>query len=135
MASKIKARAKAIGLWVLTILLVLLFAQTGVGKFAIPAWADMFARWGYSDTFRYLIGVLEILGAIGLLIPRTASYAATGLIGIMLGGIVTHVLHGEVQWASDLLFGVLLGVIVYARRPSFLRQAAAVSTTASDATP
>lgn len=122
MASKAKARAKTIGLWLLTILLALLFGQTGVGKFAVPAWADMFARWGYSDMFRYLIGVLEILGAIGLLIPRTASYAATGLIGIMIGGIVTHVLHGEIQWASDLLFAVLLSVLAYARRPTFLRK-------------
>jgi len=120
MASKAKARAKTIGLWLLTILLAFLFAQTGIGKFAMAGWVDMFSCWGYSDGFRYLIGVLEILGAIGLLIPRTASYAAAGLIIIMLGASATHFLHGEQGW-SDLMFAAFLSIIVYARRPGFMR--------------
>lgn len=122
MASKAKARAKTIGLWILTLLLVLLFGSAGMGKFGNADWADMFVRWGYSVEFRYLIGVLEILGAIGLLIPRTASYAAVGLIVIMLGGSVTHWLHNEFQWWTDLLFAGFLGIILYVRRPAFLRK-------------
>jgi putative oxidoreductase len=37
-------------------------------------------------------GVVEAAGAIGLVVPRLAGLAATGLIGLMIGAILTQVL-------------------------------------------
>lgn len=121
--SKAKERAKTIGLWVLQVLLAALFINVGVTKFTEPSWAERFTNWGYSDAFRLLIGTLETLGGLGLLIPRLAAYAAAGLIVIMIGASVTHIVHGE-SW-QNWLFILLLGLVLYARRPPFLRRKAA----------
>jgi uncharacterized membrane protein YphA (DoxX/SURF4 family) len=50
---------------------------------------------GYSAWFLYLIAVLEIAGAVGLLIPRLAPFAAAGLIIIMFGAMYTHITHDQ----------------------------------------
>lgn len=51
-----------------------------------------------------VIGALEVLGAIGLILPPLtgvapglALAAAIGLVLVQIGGIVTHVLRGELK--------------------------------------
>ena len=51
---------------------------------ASELWIAEFERWGYSTSFLYLIGGLEVLAAIALLIPRTAIYGASLIFFIML---------------------------------------------------
>lgn len=84
-----------ITVWIISGLVAALFLLSAIPKFFMPGWLGRFAAWGYSEWFLYLIAVLETLGAIGLLIPQLARYAAAGLIGIMLGAIYTHLSHGE----------------------------------------
>src|SRR5688500_16056237 len=88
------AKTKKILMWVCIALLSLLFLGAGGGKLAGQA-TENFARWGYSTTLMYLIGVMELLGAIGLWIPLLRKWAAMGLIGIMIGAAYTHILNGE----------------------------------------
>lgn len=77
-------------------ILALIFAVSGGAKLlSLPFEVDAFARWGYSPEFMYLTGVLEVLGAIGLLIPRLSSLASLCLAALMLGAIATHLLHRE----------------------------------------
>ncbi len=120
--SGMKARAKTIGLWALTLLLVLMFFMVGLDKFTSHGWMERFANWGYPDNFLYVIGVLEMLGAVGLLIPRLAGYAAGGLIVIMIGATITHLIHGEANYTFTLILIVLLGILFYLRRPAVLRK-------------
>ena len=54
-----------------------------------------FARWGYPPLFMTFTGVLEVAGAIGLLLPRLSALASACLLGLMLGAIGTHILHQE----------------------------------------
>ncbi len=54
--SGMKARAKTIGLWALTLLLVLMFFMVGLDKFTSQGWIERFANWGYPDNFLYVIG-------------------------------------------------------------------------------
>jgi hypothetical protein len=35
-----------------------------------PQWIEMFRNWGFPDKFYLVIGALELVGAIGLVIPR-----------------------------------------------------------------
>jgi hypothetical protein len=56
---------------------------------------EMFVQTGAADPLRYLVGVLELAGAIGLLVPRLAGLAALGLVGVMIGAVLTQVL----SWA------------------------------------
>jgi uncharacterized membrane protein YphA (DoxX/SURF4 family) len=79
-------------LWVLQLLLASLFAFAGVNKlFGLQQeMLDSFARMGFGDWFRHLTGVVELVGAVGLVVPRLAGYAAVWLIGLMVGAIVIH---------------------------------------------
>lgn len=85
-------RALNITLWVLQVLLAALFTFGGVNiLFGLqPEVVDNFAKMGIGTWFRYLTGVLELAGGIGLLIPRLSGLAALGLAGVMVGAILTH---------------------------------------------
>lgn len=108
-----------VGSWIVQVLLALLFLMMGGQKLmGAEEAAANFARWGYPGFMIYLIGTFEVLGAIGLLIPRLASLAALGLIVIMLGAVYTHISHGEYSMAPvPLVVLLLLGVVAYLRRP------------------
>ena len=131
--SGMKAKAQTIGLWALTLLLVLMFFMVGLDKFTSPGWMERFANWGYPENFLYVIGVLEMLGAVVLLIPRLASYAAGGLIVLMIGATITHLIHGEFPGSAIHL--ILLSIVLYARRPAFLRKQASQPDDTPDAAP
>ncbi len=110
------AQIRNLTLWAVTCLVAVMFLFSGIPKFFDPGWVDRFARWDYAPWFVYLIAVSETLGAIGLLIPRTAAYAALGLVVIMLGAMYTHLAHGQgnrVIW--NLVYVLLLGLIVAGR--------------------
>jgi putative oxidoreductase len=81
-------------LWVLQILIAaFLLVGSAVPKFVGQKDAvESFAKIGWGQWFRYVTGVVEAAGAIGLVAPRLAGLAATGLIGLMIGAILTQVL-------------------------------------------
>ncbi len=109
-------RTRKIAGWVLAILLAAAFAMAALGKLTGSA-TEMFAGWGYSAWFATVTGVLEALGAVGLLIPRTRSHAAVGLSAIMVGAMYTHVANGEGgQVVRPLVFLVVLGIVWWLQR-------------------
>ena len=89
-------------LWIVQVLLAVIFTLTGLTKLTQPR-AKMAAgpmRWAadVSDAQFRLIGALEVLGAIGLILPAALGVApmltplaAVGLVLIMVGAILTHV--------------------------------------------
>lgn len=90
-----------LALWIVQILLALGFALSGFGKVAQPI-EKLRVRMNWAKHFTppviRLIGSLEILGALGLIIPQATGYlpwltpvAAVGLVLTMLGAILTHV--------------------------------------------
>ena len=109
-------RAGNIALWTLQVLLALGFAFSGFAKFAGEATVvQMFDTIGWGDWFRYFTGVVEIAGAIGLLIPRMTGLAALGLVGVMVGALITHAAIGGNPVAAIVL-AVLAGVVAWGRR-------------------
>jgi len=79
---------------------------------------ETFAQIGWGQGFRYLTGVVEVAGAIGLVVPRLAGLAATGLIGLMTGAVLTQVLVLEPAWsAMPAAFAVVFATIAWDRRP------------------
>lgn len=96
--------------WVLAGLTAALFLLSGIPKFIDQGWIHRFASWGYAPWFLYLIALLETAGAIGLLIPRMAPYAAAGLIVIMFGAMYTHLTHDQGIW-WNLGYVVVLSII------------------------
>lgn len=51
---------------------------------------ETFNRIGLGQWFRYFTAVVETAGAIGLLIAPLAGLAALGLMGVMVGAIITE---------------------------------------------
>jgi putative oxidoreductase len=77
--------------WLLQVPLALIFLVASYRKLtgdAVPV--ETFTQLGLGEWFRYFTGVLELLGGVGLLMPRVASLAAIGLAGIMIGAVLTH---------------------------------------------
>ncbi len=98
--------------WGLTALLALVFLLAASGKVTGNAQAvEGFHRDGLSDSFRLFVGVAEIVGALGLLVPAAASLAGTGLALVMVGATVIHLAHGEAPHA--LVTAVLCGLLLF----------------------
>jgi uncharacterized membrane protein YphA (DoxX/SURF4 family) len=111
------ARPVNVALWVLQAALALQFAAGGLAKLAgAPELVELFASIGAGQWLRYVVGVLEVAGAVGLLVPRLWRLAALGLAALMVGATVTNlfVIH-ERPW---LPVGLLLvaAVIAWGRR-------------------
>jgi putative oxidoreductase len=111
-------KGRLITLWTLSSLVALAFLGAGGSKLAgVPAMVEMFDKIGLGQWFRYFTGLLEVAGAIGLLMPRYAFYAAVLLAMVTSGAIIAHVtiLGGSPAPAAALL--VLSGIIAYLRKP------------------
>jgi len=86
-----QSKSKVIGVWTLKVLLALAFLAAGGSKVAgVPAMVVVFTKIGFGQWFRILTGLLEMAGAIGLLVPRFAFYAAVLLTVVMIGAIGFH---------------------------------------------
>lgn len=82
--------------WILAVFLAIgfLFAG-GVKLLSRPAMIQEFAQIGIGQWFRYLTGVLEVAGAIGVLIPRFRLWGSLILAAVMAGATYVNlaVLH------------------------------------------
>jgi putative oxidoreductase len=77
-----------------------------------PKMAGNFERWGFPSWFMTLIGAAEVAGAIGLFLPQTGSFAAAGLILVMLGAAGTHLGHKEYGESAPAFVLMLLLIAV-----------------------
>jgi putative oxidoreductase len=114
----VSGKGRLITLWTLSGLLALAFIAAGGAKLpGVAVMVEMFDKVGLGQWFRYFTSLLEVAGAIGLLIPRYAFYAAVLLAIVMVGAIIAHVtvLGGSPAPAAVLL--VLSGIIAYLRGP------------------
>jgi putative oxidoreductase len=94
------------------VLLALIFLGSGGAKLAgLEFEIEAFTRWGFPLWFMYLAGMIEVAGAVLLLVPRLSALAAAGLSAFMLGAIATHVVHAE--WA---MLAVATGIALLAAR-------------------
>ena len=112
------SRAGRIVLWVLSALLAALYLAAGGSKLAgAQQHVEHFAKWGYPDWFRLLVGALEVAAGIALLIPRAAIVASATLAVVMAGAVYTHVRHDEAAQAMvPAVLLILLALVGYLRR-------------------
>lgn len=81
----------------------------------------LFESIGVGQWFRYVTGLLEITGAVLLLIPTLAGVGALLLACVMLGAVATHLfVIGGSPLTPLVLLAVLL-VIAWGRRRRTLR--------------
>ncbi|MFI5983684.1 DoxX family protein [Streptomyces sp. NPDC051555] len=105
--------------WTLRILLALFFALASAlpKLLALPAATTVSDAIGVGHWFMYLTGLVELAGAVGLLVRRLAGPAATALIVFLACAFVTQLtaMHGE-NAGTPFLFMVPLAVIAWNRR-------------------
>ncbi len=122
-------------LWVLQALLAVAFLAHG-GLFLFPP-AEMLAQMNESiaPAMRIFIGVAEVLAALGLTLPGITriqpwliSWAAAGLMIVMISAAILHTTRGEISSAATtaILF-VIASFVAYMRwkvKPILPRQVA-----------
>lgn len=104
--------------WVMSGLLAafLILASAG-GKFT--EWegkAEMFDKIGYSTELMTRIGIVEVILAVLILIPRTSFIGALLLTAYLGGATATHVRVGE-PFFVPIIIGVVLWISLGLRRP------------------
>jgi putative oxidoreductase len=109
--------------WVCAIFLAVAFVFVGISKLEGPSairWTERFVNWGYPAKTQYVVGVLEILGGLGVLIPKWRRTAAAILVALMIGALGTHAVHAEFpRLIPPLVLGGLAFLMYLARlRPS-----------------
>jgi uncharacterized membrane protein YphA (DoxX/SURF4 family) len=81
---------------ILSYILAFIFLASGGAKLLSMSFEiEAFERWGYPIEFMYFTGIVECLGALGLLVPRLSSLASACLSLLMVGAMGTHFVHKE----------------------------------------
>ncbi|MEU3843600.1 DoxX family protein [Streptomyces sp. NPDC028635] len=93
------------------------FASALPKLIAHPTAVESFDRIGWGSTGMYAIGLLELAGAIALLVPVLQSVAAVSLSALMVGAFIVQltVFDGQ-NAATPLILIVPLALIAWARR-------------------
>lgn len=116
-----------IALWIAASALALLFGASGATKLALPraALVDRGYAWATDFTPRQvqLIGCLEVLGAVGLVVPPAlhvaevlSPLAGLGLGALMTGAVVVHVRRQETAHLAVPLVLAVLPLVLAALR-------------------
>lgn len=111
-----------IALWIVQILLALAFLMAGSMKATQPV-EKLQQRMNWTKHVKpgtvRLVGILEILGALGLILPVATHIlpwltpvAAIGLVLTMIGAIITHVRLKEASAASAPAILLLLSLFI-----------------------
>ena len=101
----------------LRILLALVFLAAGGAKLAsVPAMVQIFDTLGFGQWFRYVTGVVEIVGAVALLIPSYAALGAAWLGITMFFGTLAHLFILHTSPAPALVLLALGAMIVTLER-------------------
>ncbi|GAA1568761.1 DoxX family protein [Kribbella sancticallisti] len=116
-------------LWIVAGVLAFAYLMGGLGKVIVPkekiAAFGPSARWtdDFSAGSVKAIGGLEVLGAVGLILPAALDVApvlvplaAVGLALIMVGAVITRARRDEFKFmAFDLVYLVLAGFVAWGR--------------------
>jgi uncharacterized membrane protein YphA (DoxX/SURF4 family) len=109
-------------LWIVQTLLALLFLFTGGMKLIMPI-EEMTQQIPMPGLFLRFIGVCEVLGGLGLVLPwllgirpGLTSLAAAGLVIIMIGATATTIMTGQIAISLvPLAVGILCLFVAYGR--------------------
>ena len=113
----------SIALWIAAALLAVAFVVAGMTKlFSSRAQLEKNMAWVKDSSMGFvrILGLLEVLGAIGVIVPGAfgiagflVPWAAIGLAVLMAGAIVVHVQRGEgLKAAAPAIVLLVLAVFV-----------------------
>ena len=106
-----------IALWTLQALVALTFVAAGSGK--LLGSADMIALFdavGIGQWFRYVTGLLEVVGGVLLVVPGKTAFGAVLLACVMAGAVVAHLTVLHTAATVPLVLFALTALIAWGRR-------------------
>ncbi|WP_371407172.1 DoxX family protein [Kribbella sp. NBC_00662] len=114
-----RVRPGVVGLWVVQVVLAVMFVMAGLPKLSgDPVMVDLFNAVGAGQWLRYVVGALELAGAIGLLVPRVCGLAALGLAMLLVGATLTNIVVLGASPAIPIAYLLVAAVIAWLRRAS-----------------
>jgi uncharacterized membrane protein YphA (DoxX/SURF4 family) len=107
--------------WGVRVLLAIAFGAAGVAKLAgVPQMVQVFDAVGFGQWLRYLTGVVEITGAVLLLVPAAGFFGGLLLTATMVGAVATHLLLIGGNPVPALVLGLLAAYVAWSLRPASL---------------
>lgn len=109
-----------VGVWTVTIFIGAIFLMSGLGKFLQSAmWQERFAtQWGLPGWLASVTGLLEMTGAVLILMPRKAVYGGAVIAAVMIGRMGTHAMAGELpNIGVTAVLGSLAAFVAWYRCP------------------
>ncbi len=111
------SRGRVVGAWIVQGLLAAAFLAAGGAKLAgVPMMVQIFDQIGMGQWFRIVTGLVEVIGAVALVVPGFAALGAAWLGATMFFAVLTHlfILHSSAMPALVLL--TLNVLVVWLRR-------------------
>jgi uncharacterized membrane protein len=112
-------------LWVLQIVFGVYFTAVGIMHFIVPPGLPDMMAWMYDLPvwLHYVSGIAEILGGLGLILPalfriqtRLVPLASAGLVLVMIGAALYHLLQAEyINIFLNLFIAAIMAFLAYGR--------------------
>jgi uncharacterized membrane protein len=110
-------RPAAVTAWVLAVVLALAMAGAGLAKLGgDAAMVEMFDDIGAGQWLRWMVGGLELAGAVGLLVPRLRAWAALGLLVLLVCATVANLAVLQTDTTASVALAALALVVLMLRR-------------------
>ena len=98
--------------WILRLAVAAVFLSVGTAKFGTdPMWVQLFDRIGFGTWFRYLTGVLQVTGAVLLLVPRTFLVGIAILSCTMAGAMAVWIVWFGAPGTAIIPGALLVGLV------------------------
>ncbi|MBA8835833.1 MULTISPECIES: DoxX family protein [Rhizobium] len=115
-----QSKAVRVTSWALRLLSAAVFLAAGGAKIAgVPMMVAIFDQVGFGQWFRVLTGIVEVGGAIALLVTASTAFGALTLAVTMVFAVLTHLflIGGNPLPAVVLL--AMTGIVAWLHRRSF----------------
>src|SRR5712664_4163404 len=110
------SRGRVVGAWIVQGLLAAAFLAAGGAKLAgVPMMVQIFDQIGMGQWFRVVTGLVEVAGAVALLVPGLAGLGAT-----MFFAVLTHLFILQSSAMPALILLTLNVLVVWLRRDQLM---------------
>jgi putative oxidoreductase len=104
-------------LWCVQALLAFVFVNASWAKLTgNPEMVALFTAVGVGQWLRYVTGILELAGAVLIMVPKTRRIGAALLATIMLGALTAHLFILHVPPTTPGVLFLMSGFVVWGRR-------------------
>ena len=121
--TKVWDRRRVGGMVLRGLLTVVFLVAAGMKFAAVPFEVEGFTRFGYPLWFMYVVGALQLLGAVLLWIRGCVGLGAGLLAVLMVGAVGSHLLAGDpaLMPLPAFVLLILLGGVAYSCRHELLQ--------------